>query len=96
MHPPEFVRKMVASGRTSELADMVNEAARNHYKLKSSGHEKAYNFVNMFMTAVIGQLRVLEPGQTIDDDQVLRVWRADLGLWGVDREEIQRCVERDV
>ena len=60
--------------------------------MKSEGHEGAHNFVNMFMISVVGWLRLLETGQTIDDDDVLKVWRS-LGLGGLKREDIAKCLE---
>jgi hypothetical protein len=92
MHPQEFATKMIANGRAEELAEFVRKRASEHYGLKSPGHEEAYNFVNMFMISVVGQLRLLEHRQTLDDDDILRVWRS-LGLWGLDRQEIAEYVK---
>lgn len=92
MHPQEFVAKMISEGRTIELADMIRQSAAKHYEMKAEGHESAYGFVNMFMISVVGQLRLLQPGQTLEDDDVLRVWRS-LGLWGLKREEIAKYLD---
>lgn len=93
MHPQEFVAKMIDQGRAIELAEMVRQSASEHYEMKCEGHEAAYNFVNMFMISVVGQLRLLRPGQTVEDDDVLRVWRS-LGLWGLKREVIAKYLEK--
>ena len=92
MHPQPFVAKLLAEGRIDSIAQIVRESSDRLYAKKSSDHQEAYAFVNAFLIAVLSQLGSLAPGQSLDDDKVLSVW-ADLGLFGIDREDIRAFLE---
>lgn len=94
MHPQEFTTKMIASGRAAELAEMVRKRASEHYELKCHEHEDVYNFTNRFMISVVGQLRLLKAGDSMDDDEFLSVWRS-LGLWGLNRHDLAEYLEHN-
>jgi hypothetical protein len=88
MHPQEFVASMVATGRIEELVQMLNGFIAKLRGSKTSEHATVYFFATAFLISVQGQLRLLEPGKILDDDRVLSVWK-ELGLFGIDRDEIQ-------
>ncbi|HEY3967106.1 MAG TPA: hypothetical protein VGM05_21280 [Planctomycetaceae bacterium] len=89
MHPAEFVASMIVKGRVAEVVAMID---RFSDKLSKTGeHAKAYNFAWLFLLSVKSQLRVLRPNQELHDDDLLSVW-AELGYFGIDRDEIEMCV----
>ena len=94
MHPQPFVAKLVAEGKAETIAQMVRAFSDRLYVKKCSGHEQAYAFSNAFLIGVVSQLRSLNPGQSLDDDNLLCVWK-DLGLFGIDRDDINAYLGKD-
>lgn len=94
MHPQPFVAKLVAEGRVDSIAQMVRGYSDRLCAKKSSDHQEAHAFANVFLIGVLGQLESLKPGQSLDDDMLLSVWM-DLGLFGIDRESIRMFLENE-
>lgn len=95
MHPQEFAEMMIAAGRKGELIEMLTRFSDKLYTQRTNEHSTLYGIVNMFMVSIKGQLLGLKEGQTLDDDKFLSVWKS-LGLFGIERQEIERIVERDL
>jgi hypothetical protein len=93
MHPQPFVAKLVSEGKTDTIVQMVRQYSDRLNAKKSFENQEAYAFANAFLIGVLSQLGNLEPGQSLDDDKLLSVW-ADLGLFGIDREDIRAFLDK--
>lgn len=89
IHPQSFVNEMVLSNRTDVVIDVANRFAKELSSRKTAEHKEVYNFANAFLVSVLGQLELVKSGESFEDDPVLTVWR-ELGLFGIEREEIVR------
>jgi len=88
MHPHEFVRMMIRSGRKEELVGMIGNFALTLFARKNEEHAAVYNFADAFLVSLMGQLLAHE-GDDLDDDHFFSVWMS-LGFFGIDRDEIKR------
>jgi len=94
MHPQQFVRHLIAQGRSDAIASLVREYSDRLYSKATPEHRDAYAFANAFLIGVLSQLRELRPGDSIEDHKLLSVWM-DLGAFGVDREDIFTFLEKE-
>lgn len=88
MHPADFVRTMIAEGRTKEVVEVIDGFRRRLRQSKTPEHATVYNFANNFLVSVAGQLLLLGPGQDLHEDRLLTVW-AELAYFGIDRSDTE-------
>lgn len=87
MYPPEFVKSMIASGKVGHLIDLIDKFTGELFEKNPGEHAPVYSFAKKFLISVAGQLRRLQPGQSLDEDHVLSTWR-DLGFFGIRLDDI--------
>ena len=88
MHPREFERKLFASGRTTELIELLKFSVSQIQAKKTFEHREAYSFVDHFMLCLTSQLHRLGPSSNLDDDPILKVWHDDMVVWGISRDQV--------
>ena len=94
MHPPQFVNEMVMKGRKAEIIQMLFDFNDNLQLKKTREHATAYELVSMFIVSVASQLREVHNVEDMENDEFLFVWKS-LGMYGIDRTEIDKVIKSD-